>query len=80
MKNAFETSGTSPSETEADFSFQDESSICLLIPHNELARSWIDENIGPDNGFQPYYPTIVIEPRFVRPIIEGIQNDGMEVQ
>jgi hypothetical protein len=75
-KNEFQSSGTSPS---ADFTVRDEGSILLLSPLTEPARNWIDQHIGPDNGFQPYYPTIVIEPRYVIAILEGIRVAGLEI-
>ena len=76
-KNEFQSSGTSPS---ADFTVRDEGSILLLTPHTGPARYWIDQHIGPDNGFQPYYPTIVIEPRYVIAILEGVRVAGLEIE
>ena len=76
-KNAFTASGSSPS---SDFSLRDEGSILLLTPRTEPARNWIDAHIGPDDGFQPYYPIIVIEPRYFGPILEGIRESGLEVR
>lgn len=76
-KNEFTASGSSPSP---DFTVRDEGSILLLTPRTESARNWIDTHIGPDNGFQPYYPTIVIEPRYLAPILDGIRESGLEVR
>jgi hypothetical protein len=73
--NEYESSGTSPS----DFTIRDEGSILLLTPHTEPARSWIHEHIGPDNGYQPYFPTIVIERRYVYDILDGIDSAGLAV-
>ena len=39
-----------------------------------------EEQIGQDNGFQPYWPTCVIEHRHIWPIHECIQSDGLAVQ
>jgi hypothetical protein len=75
-KNEFVSSGSSPS---ADFTLRDEGSILLLTPRSESAHEWIDTYIGPDNGFQPWYPTLVIEPRFAGAIFEGIRDSGLEV-
>jgi hypothetical protein len=72
-------SGTSPTNG-PDFIIRDEGSIVLLTPLTEPARTWIHEHIGPDNGFQPYYPTVVIEPRHLQPILEGIRDAGFEVR
>ena len=75
--NEFQSSGSSPS---VDFTIRDEGSILLLTPHTEPARTWIADHIGPDNGYQPLYPTIVIEPRYFGPILEGIRESGLEVR
>jgi hypothetical protein len=60
-----------------DFILENHGSLYMLRPLTEDGTRWIEENIGPDNGYQPYYPAIVIEPRYVRDIITGIRNDGM---
>ena len=75
-ENEFASSGSSPSP---DFTIRDEGTIVLLVPHTQPARSWIDEHIGPDNGYQPYYPTVVIEHRYARPILEGIRESGFSL-
>lgn len=75
--NEFQASGTSPSP---DFTIRDEGSILLLTPRTESAREWIDTHIGPDNGFQPWYPTLVIEPRFAGAIFEGIRDSGLSLR
>lgn len=41
---------------------------------------WPEEYIGQDNGFQPYWPTCVIEHRHIWPILESIQSDGLAVR
>ena len=73
--DSFVASGSSP--TEPDFIIQNEGSIFLLRPQSEQAVAWVDEHIGPDNGYQPQYPTVLIEHRYVAPILEGIRNDGL---
>jgi hypothetical protein len=75
-------SGSSPTRTvpSADFFLENHGSILLLRPQTVSARIWIDDHIGKDNGFQPYYPTVVIEPRYVGDIVDGITNDGLAVR
>ncbi|MGH2506550.1 MAG: hypothetical protein ACRDHZ_03905 [Ktedonobacteraceae bacterium] len=63
-----------------DFTVQNEGSIVLLHPHTDAARSWVDENIGEDNGYQPMWPTVVVEHRFIADIVNGIQMDELEVR
>jgi hypothetical protein len=77
-KTEFQSSGTSPSSG-PDFTIQDEGSILLLTPHTELAHDWIHEHIGRNNGYQPYFPTIVIERRYVSDILDGIDSAGLAV-
>jgi hypothetical protein len=69
-------SGTSP--TKPDFLVEDHGSIFLLSPQTDPARTWIDEHISRE-GFQPYWPTVVVEHRYISDIVEGIRNDGLAV-
>lgn len=64
----------------ADLIVQNHGSLVLLIPRTEAGRNWVDENIGPDNGFQPYYPEVISEPRYVPAIIGGAGDDGLIVE
>jgi len=63
----------------ADFTVNNQGSIVLLYPSTDAARAWVDEHIGKDNGFQPYYPTVVCEPRYLGDILEGIGAEGLDV-
>lgn len=76
-QNEYQSSGSSPS---ADFTIRNEGSILLLTPHTKPACNWIDEHIGSENGFQPWHPTVVIEPRYFGPILEGIRVAGLEIE
>jgi hypothetical protein len=76
--DSFAASGNSP--TQPDFRVENHGSIFLLRPLTDSATLWVEEHIGQDNGFQPYWPTVVIEPRYVADIIDGIQNDGLAVR
>jgi len=75
--DSFAASGSSPT---VDFICENHSSIFLLKPLTDSATSWVEEHISQDNGYQPYFPTVVIEPRYVADIVEGIQNYGLAVQ
>lgn len=82
--DSFVRSGSSPTRGKVpappDFVLENHGSILLLRPQNEQAIAWVDEHIGSENGFQPYWPTVVIEHRFVSNIVRGIQNDGLAVE
>ena len=64
----------------SDFLIDDNGSIVLLIPQTLSARIWIADNIGKENGFQPYYPTVAVEPRYIHTIIDGIQSEGLDCE
>lgn len=69
-----------PNETtspEIDFLLEDYGSIILLRPVTADACQWVDAHIGEDNGYQPLWPTVTIEGRYVHPILEGIREDGL---
>lgn len=76
-KDAFKQSGSSP--TQPDFVVENHGSIFLLTPLSPPAKTWVNEHIGSENGFQPYWPTVVIEHRYISDIVQGIRNDGLAV-
>jgi hypothetical protein len=62
-----------------DFMLRDEGSIVLLTPVSPSAHEFVEERIGSDNGFQPYWPTVVIESRYAQAILEGVIAEGMVI-
>ena len=76
--DSFVYSGNSPA-TEPDFYCEDYGSVVLLRPLSESARLWIEEHICKENGYQPNWPTVLIEPRYIAEIIRGAQSDGLRV-
>ncbi len=79
--DSFVGSGNSPTQSSCpDFVVESHSSIFLLRPQNEQAVSWVNAHIGCENGFQPYWPTVVVEHRYIADIVAGIQTDGLAVQ
>jgi hypothetical protein len=83
--DSFVASGSSPTRREEvpsppDFLLENHLSIFLICPLTESARAWLEENIDAAGSFQPYWPTVVVEYRYIADIIEGIQNDGMAVE
>jgi hypothetical protein len=66
-------------KTLPDFSFRDEGSIVLLTPLSPSAHEFVEQRIGSGNGFQPYWPTVVIERRYAQAILEGVISEGMVV-
>jgi hypothetical protein len=81
--DSFASSGSSPTQNrktsipKANFRIEFHSSICLIVPLCASARDWLDEHIGKSNGYQPYWPTAIVEPRYLNEIITGIRRDGL---
>ena len=61
----------------ARFRIEHHGSVCLIVPLCASGRAWLDEHLGKDNGFQPYWPTAIVEPRYLKEIITGIRRDGL---
>jgi hypothetical protein len=64
----------------ADFNFENHGSICLLRSLTPTAIEWVETHIGRNNGYQPQWPTVVIEPRYVGDVMDGITSDGLVVR
>lgn len=63
-----------------DITVIDSGSIVLLQPNTDEARAWIEENIGPDNGYQPYYPTVTCERSYFMDVLFGMQESGLSLE
>lgn len=63
-----------------DFTLTDEGSVVLLRPNTTDAREGVETHIGSDNGYQPYWPTVLLEHRYADDVIDGILADGLEVE
>jgi hypothetical protein len=62
----------------ADFGVNDQGSIFLLRSYTDVARDWIDENIG--DFAQWWCGALVVEHRYIDNIIAGLQGDGLTVE
>jgi hypothetical protein len=63
-----------------DFVVENHFSIFLLKPCADAARQWVENYIGSANGYQPYWPSVVVEHRYIAPILEGLKFDGLAVK
>ena len=78
--NSFAASGNSPArkkKTKWDFLVEFHGAIILLCPLTEPGFRWIERHIGADNGHQPYYPTVVLEPRYIDDVLGDIREKGL---
>ena len=65
-----------PRTRKTDFIVVNHGSICILTAISEDARTWVDEHLPEDA--QTWGPNgTVIEPRYLGPILEGIEADGL---
>ena len=51
--------------------------IILLCPLTKPGFRWIEKYIGADNGYQPYYPTVILEPRYIDDVLVDIRKKGL---
>jgi hypothetical protein len=78
--NSIAASGSSPTrrkKTKWDFRVEFHGAIILLVPLTSSACAWANKNIGADNGFQPYWPTVIVEPRYLDQILGGVRKCGL---
>jgi len=69
-----------PALAKQDFAVENHGSIVLLRPLTEAGIDYVNENIGRENGFQPYWPVVVFEPRYIDQFIGAIREDGLLVR
>jgi hypothetical protein len=62
---------------DADFRVSNHGSIALLIPRSEAARIWVDEHLPADR--MTWGEGVVVEPRYLQNIVDGVEADGYTV-
>jgi len=66
------------SKTELDFQLENHGSLFLLRPLTSAATEWMRENLPVDSPETQFWgEAIVIEPRYLEPIVDGILADGL---
>lgn len=63
-----------------DFELELHGSVALLIPLTATAEEWLELHIGKDNGYQPFWPKVVVEPRFLEQLVGAILEAGMRIR
>lgn len=85
MKNAFEASGSSPTQSESllqpppDISIENHGSIFLLQPISPAGQAWLQENVIGEET-QIFGNAVVCEPRYVANIVFGARGEGLVVR
>jgi hypothetical protein len=62
---------------EPDFAIQDHGTIALLTPQSDAAQDWAADHLPPDA--QRRGRAFAVEPRYLAPILKGIEADGLTV-
>jgi hypothetical protein len=62
-------------EDAADFSIEDHGSLVLLRVKTDAAKEWANEHL-PEDAMH-FGGAVVVEPRYVADILDGIANDGL---
>jgi hypothetical protein len=62
-----------------DFVLEDCGSILFLHPQNQSATDWINSFVSRE-GWQPQWPSVLLEPRYAAPLIDGLQSEGFIVE
>jgi hypothetical protein len=67
--------------TELDFQLENHGSLFLLRPVNLAAQEWMEEHLPMDNPETRFWgDAIVVEPRYIGSIAEGILADGFTLR
>ena len=61
-----------------DFKVENHGSIFLLQPLTPAARNWVNAQLPEDALW--FAGAVAVEHRFIADIVNGIQNDGLEVE
>jgi hypothetical protein len=62
-----------------DFTIQNHGSVVILTPTSAAGRDWVAQHLPPDHMTWGRVG-VVVEPRFVSDIVDGIEGDGLEVE
>ncbi len=62
----------------ADIEVRADGSIALVKPVTEEATAWIEQHVSQD-GYQPQWPTLYVERRYLDDLLFGMYEAGLEV-
>lgn len=73
-----EVCGPHPAPQVNDFAFANHGSLCILTPLSDAGKTWVDLHLI-DEAALTWAGGVVIEPRYVEPIVSAIVADGLLV-
>lgn len=62
-----------------DFVLEHQGTIAILRPLTDRAKAWVEDNVSQE-GYQPCWPMLIIEHRYVEAIIDGLLGDGLTMR
>jgi len=62
-----------------DVRIDNHGSVMMVCPLTDAAREWVDDNVGLE-PWQWLGPAFACEPRMVESLVEGMADDGLEVE
>ena len=62
----------------ADFRYEDHGSVALIVPLNDIAHDVLENRVS--NEAQWWGDGLVVEPRYVGPILEDLDADGFTIE
>jgi len=65
------------SQQETDFLVVNHGSLVMLTPLTQAAKDWCEEHLPEDRQY--FGRGVVVEPRYIGDIVDGIVNDGLVV-
>ena len=69
-----------PPLAKQDFTVENHGSVVIIRPNTPAGIEWANANVGRSNGYQPLWPSMLFEPRYVDQVISGIQSDGLTIR
>jgi hypothetical protein len=69
-----------PPMAKQDFTVNNHGRVVIIRPNTRAGIDWANKYIGEGNGWQPLWPAMLFEQRYLSEVINGIQADGLIVR
>lgn len=61
-----------------DVQVEGSGTLFVFIPFTDEAKEWIEEHVSKE-GFQPDWPKLYVEHRYMSDLVEGMREEGLKV-
>ena len=55
-------------------------SIALLYPQTPDGHLWLSAHVDRENSYQPWWPVVLVESRYINNVIDGMIDSGLLVE